>query len=342
MPSKNNRVLVVFDLPEPPPQDQNYKEELKTFEWECEADVIHTLEKKLGFEVKAFGVFDNVHPLIEEIKLFQPNIIFNMCESFRNERNYEPNIAGLYELLGVPYTGASPYALRICQDKSLTKKILAFNGIRVPEFTAYRRKKPIGSLKDFPYPAIIKPLGFEGSEGIAQTSLAENEKDCLERVQFVHESLDADAIVEEFIEGREIYVSIMGQGKIQAFPPREIFFHQVPEGEPKFATYNAKWDLQYRKKWGIRNGPANALPEQTEKKLFRDARAIYKLFRIESYARIDFRITAGGEVVFLEANPNPNLTSDEDFAKSALKAGVEYPDLIGKILSMGERRYDWT
>ncbi|MFQ5878295.1 MAG: hypothetical protein ACE5JH_11540 [Acidobacteriota bacterium] len=324
-------ILVVFDLGIPPPADHDYERYLKDDSFETEHCVIRSL-RGMGHQVRPFGVYDDIHGLIREIRERPPDLAFNLCEAFNKDRDQEPNIVGLFELMNVRYTGAGPTALRICKDKGLTKKILSYHRILIPRFVISRKARPIKRLRRFSYPAFIKPLGLEASEGIAQMSFADDERGCLDRVRFIHESLKVDAIVEEYIDGREIYVGILGNHHLQVLPPRELFFGQVPEGEPKFATFRAKWDENYRRRWGIKSGPAEEIPERTLRKMAEICKKVYRLFEIKGYARIDLRLNSRGEVVFLEANPNPSLSLYEDFALAAKRASVEYDDLIRRIV----------
>jgi D-alanine-D-alanine ligase len=326
-------ILVLFDLGFPPPADHNYQEYLRDDSFETESDVIKSL-KRAGHEVRPFGIFNDIHDLIEEIRERPPDLAFNLCEAFNGDRNQEPNVVGLLELMNVRYTGAGPSALQICKDKGLTKKILSYHRIQIPRFVISRRSRPLRRLRSFSFPAFIKPLGLEASEGIALMSFADSEAGCLERVQFIHDSLKVDAIVEEYIEGREIYVGLLGNSHLQVLPARELFFAQVPEGEPKFATFRAKWDEAYRKKWGIRSGPAKEIPEPLRKKLCDICRKVYRLFEIKGYARIDLRLNTREEIVFLEANPNPSLGMYEDFAQAAKTTNLEYDALIHKIVKL--------
>jgi D-alanine-D-alanine ligase len=184
------------------------------------------------------------------------------------------------------------------------------------------------------FPAFIKPLKLEASEGITQLSFAENEKDALDRARFIHDKLGTDAIIEEYIEGRELYVGVLGNERLTVFPPRELFFKNVPEGEPKFATFKAKWDDNYRKKWGIDTGPAKALPKELAREVVETCKKVYRTFQLRGYARMDLRVTPEGEIFFLEANPNPTIARDEDFAQAAEKGGVGYDELIARILQL--------
>lgn len=333
MAPKSLKILMICDLTIAPPYDGDFSEWLKTEEWEAERHVIKAL-KSLGHEVKIFGVYKDILPLVHEIQKEKPDLVFNMCEAINDNRDLEPQIVGMLELLGVRYSGAGSWPLRLCKDKGLTKKILTYHKIGVPRFVISRKSNPLRSLKRFHYPAFIKPLGREASEGISQMSLAENEKDCLERVQFLHEKLNEDVIIEEFIDGREVYVGVMGLERLTALPPRELIFKELPEGEPKIFTYRAKWDQAYRKKWGVTTTFMKGSDEALLKKVIETSKKIYRLMEIKSYARIDLRITEAGQIYFLEANPNPSIASSDDFALAAKKAELSYEDLIERILQM--------
>lgn len=296
-----------------------------------EADVLACLQR-LGHEVETLAVFDDVVCMVEKLKNFAPEVVFNLTESFHSNRAHEPNIPALLELMRVKYTGARPDGLMLCKDKALAKKVLAYHRVRVPHFVISTELRPLKRLRRFVYPAFVKPVGEESSDGIAKASFAKSEEEALERARFIHEKFHCDALIEEYIEGRELYLSVMGNRKLTVFPPREIFFHDVPEDMPKFATFKAKWDDTYRKKWGIQNGPANELPAGVEEKLARLARKVYRVLKIKGFGRVDVRLTQGGEVVVIEANPNPSLACEDDFAQAAGAAGLPYDVLIQKIL----------
>lgn len=311
---------------------EEYANYWNTPDWKTERDVKVTLQK-LGHEVIPFGIYDDIEPFLKLVRDEKPDLVFNMSEAFSGKRDFEPNLTALMQLVGVPFTGAGPMSLQLCKDKGLTKVILGYHQIQTPKFLVAKKGKALPSLKKFQFPAIIKPLQLESSEGISQVSYVENEKDAIARIKFVHERLEADAIVEEFIDGREVYVSILGNEKLSVFPPRELFFKQVPEDEPKFATYKSKWDQQYRKRWGIDSGWMGGISESTQKKLYDVCKKIYRLLHIQGFGRIDLRIK-NDEIYFIEANPNPSIARKEDYALSAHKAGVEYEELIAKIVSL--------
>ena len=335
MPSTKARqkILLLFDFPQKPPADGDFIPFLRSEGWENEWHVYQTL-KKLGYDVKPFGLHNDIDLLFKEVRLNRPDLVFNLCESFQGDREHEGHVAAFLDLLGLPYTGASAQTLMLCKDKSLTKSILAQHNIRVPRFIVSRRSSPLRSLKDWEFPAFIKPLNLEASEGIAQNSLAQNENQALQRIQFLHEKYQCDVIVEEYIDGREIYVGVLGRDNITVFPSRELHFRSIPAGKPRFASYRAKWDDRYRKRWGIVNGNAKKLSPTLQERIKECCHRIYSIFQMRGYGRIDLRLSPQGEVVFLEANPNPSIAKDDDFAQAAKQAGFDYESLIAKIVKL--------
>lgn len=327
------KVLVLFDVAYHAAANGTFSpESLKEEEGKpTEADVLAGLQR-LGHDVNTLAVFDDVACIVEKLRCFAPDVVFNLTESFHSNRAHEPNIPALLDLLRVKYTGTGADGLMLCKDKALAKKVLAYHRVRVPHFVISPGQRPLKRLRRFAYPAFVKPVGEESSDGIAKASFARSEEEALDRARFIHEKFHCDALIEEYIEGRELYVSVMGNRKLAVLPPREIFFHEMPPDTPKFATYKAKWDDSYRKKWGIQNGPAGELPAGTAEKLARLARKVYRVLKIRGFGRIDMRLTPAGEIVVIEANPNPSLACDEDFAQSAGAAGLNYDALIQKML----------
>ena len=327
------KILILFDLHRAPLPDETFSPSVlrKEEDKPTEADVLTCL-LRLGHETETLAVFDNVQAIVEKVKSFAPDVVFNLTESFHAQRAHEPNLPALLELLKVRYTGAGPDALILCKDKSLAKKLLSYHRVRVARFVVSSGSRPLRQLKRFVYPAFVKPVGEESSDGIAQASFARDEGEALERVRFLHERFEGDVMIEEYIEGRELYVSVMGNKRLTVFPARELFFGQMPDDAPKFATSMAKWNDAYRKKWGIMNGPPAPLPEGVPRKLDQVARTVYRVLRIRGVGRIDVRLTPAGEVIVIEANPNPSLALEDDFAQSAAAAGTGYDALIQKIL----------
>ena len=326
------KILVLFDVARPAESDEVFTvRSLKDEDKPTEADVLSCL-KRLGHDVDTLAVFDNVTAIVDKLKAYTPDVVFNLSESFYHDRSHEPNIPALLELMNVAYTGAGPEALLLCKDKVLSKKVLAYHKVRSPHFVVSHRAHPLRRLRRFIYPAFVKPVCEESSDGISRASFARDEVEAVERARFIHQKFGCDALIEEYIEGRELYISVIGNHRLRVFPPREIFFSQVPEDIPKFATFHAKWNRAYRKKWGISNGAAKELPEGVEDDLARLGRKVYRVLKIRGFGRIDVRLTPQGEIFVIEANPNPSLAEDEDFAQSACNAGIEYDALIQEIL----------
>ncbi len=330
------KILVLFDLarrvsPEVSFSEQSLKEEDKP----TEADVLGCLAR-LGHEVETLSVYDNVTGIVEKLKAYAPDVVFNLSESFYHDRSHEPNIPALLELMKVRYTGSGPDALLLCKDKALAKKVLAYHRVRLPHFVVSHRSRPLRNLRRFVYPAFVKPVAEESSDGISKASFVRGEGEALERARFIHQKFNCDALIEEYIEGRELYLSVLGNHRLTVFPPREIFFEQVPDDVPKFATFHAKWNDAYRKKWGITNGAAKPLPGGVQENLAKLAKKVYRLLKIRGFGRIDVRITEAGEVFVIEANPNPSLAQEDDFAQAAAESGMGYEALIGEIINTAD------
>ena len=337
------KILVLFDVHRPIAPDETFSiRSLRTEEEKpTEADVLTCL-RKLGHDVETLAVYDVVKAVFDKVETFKPDVVFNLCETFFSDRAHEPNVPALLELMKVPYTGAGPDALMLCKDKALAKKLLAYHRVRVSRFVVSSREHPLKRLGRFSYPAFVKPIGEESSDGIARASFAKTEEEAVERARFLHERFECDALIEEYVDGRELYLGVLGNRRLTVFPPREIFFGDpstedgkaADDEAPRFATAKAKWDDAYRKKWKIRNGPAGPLEKGVERKLGELARKVYRILRIRGLGRIDVRLTPAGEVVVIEANPNPSLAKDDDFAQAAGQVGIGYEALIQKILEM--------
>jgi D-alanine-D-alanine ligase len=330
-------VLMIFDYLVPRPRGYDFKEEFKGEECTAYREVYESL-KRSGHSVRLLAIHDDIKPLIEEVDGKKPDIVFNLADLFRNKTHMDKNIAGVLEMLDVVYTGATPENLFICNDKALSKKILTFHRIKVPNFHTFYRGHKVYRPKKLRLPLIVKPLGEEASRGISQASVADTDESFQERVRFIHENMNLDAIAEEYIEGREFYVSMLGNGRIKVFPLRELKFGQLSGEEPKIATYRAKWDPAYRDKWQIKNVFAGRLPEGWERSIANVCKRAYKALNMQSYARIDVRVTPEGEVYVIEANANPNLASDDEFQLSADKGGMPFDRLVEKIMELGFKK----
>lgn len=333
---KKLNILALFDAVAPTTLDQDLTAELATPDWKTEAHVLAAL-RELGHRVEHLALFDDFDLLRQKLLQFTPDVIFNLADQFKNNRGFDQNIVSNLEMNGIPFTGCGSTGLALCKHKGISKKILGYHRIPVPDFLIAPRGRKPARPRRLKFPVLVKPLKEEASLGISQASFVENDAQLQERVQFIHEKLDNDAIAEEYIEGRELYVGLLGIRRVDAFPIRELVFREVPPEEPKIATYKAKWDEEYRKRWGLENQFAEGLDPILERRIVDTCRRIYRLLTLDGYARIDLRVTPEGKVYFIEANPNPMLASDEDFAQSALKAGLSYPALLQRIVQLGLR-----
>jgi D-alanine-D-alanine ligase len=260
-------------------------------------------------------------------------------EQFNNNPAFDQNIVSFFEMQGLPFTGCGSTGMTLCKHKGTSKKILHYHRIGVPNFVVIPRGQRVARPKQLKFPALIKPVKEEASYGISQASFVENDDQFKERVAFIHDKYQSAAIAEEYIDGRELYVSVMGNVRLTVFPFREMIFREVPPNEPKIATFKAKWDEDYRKRWGLKNQFANGLDAALVSQIEETCKRIYRLLTIDGYARIDLRLTAANELYFIEANPNPHLAEDEDFAMSAGKAGLKYPELIDRIVRQGMKTF---
>ena len=331
---KKLKILALFDAIAPTTIDQDLSAELKTEDWKTEANVLKALGE-LGHTAEHLAIFDDLDLLRQKLLSFGPDLIFNLADQFKNNRAFDRNIVSFLEMQGLPFTGCGPTGLTLCKHKGISKKVLSYHRIHTPDFVTIARGKRIARPRRLKFPILVKPLKEEASYGISQASFVEADEQFKERVQFIHEKCDNDVIAEEYVEGRELYVSILGNHRLQVFPIRELVFKEVPPDEPKIATYKAKWDEEYRKRWGLRNRFAEGLDPAVAGRIEQICKRIYRLLTIDGYARLDLRVSPGNEVYFIEANPNPILAEDEDFAQSALKANVPYSHLIDRIIRLG-------
>lgn len=332
--AKKLKVLALFDAVRPTTLNEDLTAELKTADWKTEAALLKALDE-LGHPHEQLALFDDLDLLRQKLQTFTPDVIFNLADQFRNNRAFDQHIVSFLALHDVPFTGCGPSGLTLCKHKGISKKILSYHRIHTPAFVMIPRGRRIARPKHLRFPILVKPLKEEASYGIAQASFVENDEQFRERVTFLHENTDNDVIAEEYIEGRELYVSLIGNHRLQVFPIRELVFREVPPDEPKIATYKAKWDEAYRQRWGLENRFAEGLEPALVRHIEDVCKRIYHLLTIDGYARIDLRLNARNELYFIEANPNPALAPDEDFAESALKAGIAYPQLIDRIARLG-------
>jgi D-alanine-D-alanine ligase len=254
---------------------------------------------------------------------------------------YDQHVVSYLELLHQPYTGCNPRGLVLARDKALSKKLLHYHRIPVPEFHVFPRGRKIRRPKRLAFPLFVKSATEEASWGISQASVVNDEERLAERVAFIHRQTESDAIAEQFIDGRELYVGMIGNQRLWTFPIWELHFKKAAD-MPVIATTKVKWDVAYQKRLGVTTSAAKDLPEGAEARILKICKRAYRILDLSGYARMDLRMTPEGRVYVLEANPNPQLGYGEDFAESAEAAGISYEDLLQRILNLGMRyRAEW-
>ena len=274
----------------------------------------------------------------EAVENWRPHIIFNLLEEFQGEAVYDQHVVGYLELLKVPYTGCNPRGLVLSRGKALAKKMLAYHRIRVPGFAVFPRGRRVRKPRRLKFPVIVKSLMEHSSLGISQASVVDSEEKLVDRVSFIHNNICTDAIAEEYIDGRELYVGVLGNQRLQVFPTWELVFRKKAESSLPIATARAKHNIDYQKLRGINHRFATGISEDLGKNITHNSKRIYRTLELDGYARIDYRLTADGKLFFLEANANPDLAEDEEFSSSAAHIGITFEDLLQKILNLGIRR----
>ncbi len=329
---KKLRVLVLMHDYMVPPDDVS-GHDLMEVPWKTEHDVIVTLGE-IGHEVRKVGVGDDLSIVRRTVEEWKPHIVFNLMEAFDDVGVFDQNVVSYLELLHLPYTGCNPRGLILARDKALSKKLLAYHRIPVPEFSVVRRGQKPKLSRKLQFPLIVKSLFFEASVGISQASVVENEDQLGRRVQFIHDSLGTAAIVEQFVDGRELYVGVLGNDRLQVFPVWEMSFAKMPDNRWRIATERVKWSTKYQVRHGIMTDLAE-LPPEVYGRVQHLAKRVYRALDLNGYARIDLRLTEDRRPYVLEANPNPNLAYGEDFAESAERAGLSYERLLERIVALG-------
>ena len=329
------RILVLMHKDLVPPEQLN-GQDLQTVEWKTEYDVVSTL-RKLGHEVTALGVKSDLEVIRGAVEQWKPHVAFNLLEEFDGVAVYDQNVVSYLELLHVPYTGCNPRGLMLARDKALSKQVMSYHRIPYPEFMVVPLHRMVRRPKWLAFPLIVKSISEEASLGISQASIVEDEEKLRERVAFIHDSVGTGALVERYIEGRELYVGVMGNAHLQVLPVWELVMDNMPDEAKRIATERVKWSRKYQDKYGIRSGEAKNLPEGVAEKIQHLAKRVYRALGLSGYARIDMRMDGDGNIYVLEANPNPQIADDEDFAESARKAEIPYKNLLQELIHIGMR-----
>ena len=331
---KRRRILLLVQEALVPPADLRGRSEQDIEECRTEYNVLSTLSN-LGHEVQTLGIGDQIGELRRVIREWQPEIAFNLLEEFSGIGSYDHYVVALLELMRQPYTGCNPRGLMISRDKVLTKQVLAYHRVLTPRFHLFPWGKAYREPRALAFPLFVKSATEDASLGISQASVVQDRERLRERVEFIHAQTQSDALAEQYIEGREIYVSMLGNERLRTFPAWEIDFGTLSDVQAGIATRKVKWDPEYQRRHSIHTGPAADLPPGFTAKLSTLSKRIYRALHLSGYARMDFRLRADGSVFLLEANANPNLTYGEDFAESAERSGIDYGQLLNRIVQLG-------
>src|SRR6266699_3983213 len=332
-PKKKLRIIVLVHQDLVPPDSLEGLNDKEKIEIKTEYDVISTL-KKMGHDVYAIGLYNQLNAIGNALLEYKPHIAFNLLEEFHGYPLYDQHVVSYLELMKQPYTGCNPRGLTICRDKALSKMVLAYHRIHVPAFAVFHMNRKVKRSKRLKFPLLVKSISEEGSVGIARASIVNDDEKLAERVEFIHRQTKTHAIAEQYIAGREIYVSVIGNQRLQTYTPWELVIEKLPEGAPNIATSKLKWDPAYQEKVGVVTKAAD-LDKEMREKLKRLSKRIYRTLFLSGYARLDYRVTDDGRIFLLEANPNSQIARDEDFADSAKHSGLDYESLLQKIMTLG-------
>jgi D-alanine-D-alanine ligase len=333
---KKLRVIMLVDeklLPKGDLEDHSEKQrELRKTEF----DVKEALEA-LGHEVWPIGVSDDLSTIRGAIDAYKPHIAFNLVEEFQGIGRFDQHVVSYLELRRQAYTGCNPRGLTLTRDKALTKIILAYHGLAVPKFAIFPPRSKAKRPEKLTFPLFVKSLTEDGSVGISGASIVHDDEKLMERIEFINRTTKSTAIVEQYVEGREIYVGVMGNDRTTVLAPWELTMSALSPNAPLIASDRAKWDPEYQRQMGLKTGPAK-LVKPLANHLAALSKQIYILLGMSGYARLDYRVTLDGKAYLLEANPNPQIARDEDFAQSAKHSGLDYEELLQQLLRFGIQR----
>ena len=327
------RVLVLMHPELVPPDSLKGHSEQEINVWKTEYDVVTTLRAS-GHEVRPLGVSNELKPIRDEIESWKADVVFNLLEEFHGEAVYDQNVASYLELLRIPFTGCNPRGLMLARGKDLSKKLLIYHRIPSPAFAVFPMRRKVKRPARLGLPLIVKSLNEDASMGIAQASVVDTDEKLVERVSFIHERIGTAAIAEQYIDGRELYVGVIGNERLRVLPIWELEFGSMVQGAHRIATEKLKHDLGYQERRGVDQGPAENLAPQLRERINKTAKRIYRTLELDGYARIDFRLSADGIPYYIEANPNPEIAKVEEFARAAAHDGLAYPDLLNRVLAL--------
>jgi len=331
---KKRRILVLMHEDLVPPDSLEGQSEKEIARWKSEFDVLVTL-RDMGHEAQPLGVYDDLGVIRRTIDEFKPHVHFNLLEEFHGVAVYDQHVVAYLELIRQAYTGCNPRGLLLAHDKALCKQILSYHRIPTPRFTVLPRGRRVRRPKHLHYPLVVKSTIEDASLGISQASVVTDDERFAERVEFIHNHVGTDALAEQYVDGRELYVGVLGNQRLQTLPVWEMVFRKMPEDVPHIATTRVKFDTEYQKRHGITTLHAKDLPPGVEERIVKICKRVYRALSLSGYARMDLRLRDDGRVFVLEANPNPNLEYGEDFAESAETAGLPYDGLLQRLVNLG-------
>ena len=332
---KSLRILVLMHRDLVPPDSMDGYSDKEITEWKTEFDVVATL-REMGHEVFPLGLFDDLGLIRKALDEIKPHVSFNLLEEFHGRSLFDYHIASYMELLKQSYTGCNPRGLMLAHDKALCKKIMAYHRIRTPRFTVYPMSQKIKISKRLNFPLFIKSLYEDGSYGISQASIVTSEEKLLERINYLHEKMRTPVIAEEFIDGRELYIPVIGNKRLTVLPIMELEFGSMPEKIPRIATSKVKWDWNYQEQYGIDVKPAE-LDDQQRDRIIKLGKRLYHVLGLSGYARIDIRLTRDDKIYVLEANANPDIAYGGEMSLAAELADISYESLLQRIINLGMR-----
>lgn len=317
-----------------PPDDVSGLSEEEIDPFRTEYNVLATLEN-LGHEVRVIGIGERLTALREMIDDWRPHVVFNLLDEFAGIESYDHYVVAYLELIRQRYTGCNPRGMMLSRDKVLAKQVLAWHRVASPDFLLFPYGKRFREPKRLNFPLFVKSATEDASLGISQASLVDDMQSLRERVEFIHEHVQSDALVEEYVDGRELYVGVLGNTRLTTLPVWEMDFGALTKLQARIATRKVKWDRKYQQRHGITSGRAKDLSPEQEASLGRLAKRIYRALHMTGFARMDLRLRDDGRVFLLEANANPDLTYGEDFAESAASVGLDYSALIMRLVNLG-------
>ncbi len=332
-PLKPLKIVTLMHQDLVPPDSIEGLDEKTIQPWKMEFDVQSTL-RGMGHEVTPLGIYSDLGAISRALDTTKPDIVFNMLEEFDGQVLFDQHVVSFLELKRVRYTGCNPRGLTLARDKALCKKILAYHRIPVPAFAVFPPGRKVTRPAKLAFPLLIKSLIDEGSVGISRASVVHDDAALAERVELIHRHAGHPAIAEQYIAGREIYVSVVGNERLQTSIPWELHLKHLPEGAPNIATSKLKWDYAHQEKMGMETLPADLSVEEA-RALAQLAKRIYRALHLSGYARLDFRMSPEGKFYLLEANPNPCISYGEDFAEAMEQSGTDYETLLDQMLRLG-------